>query len=133
MLEEEEILWQVKGRALVDFDSLPNIDSKALEIPFSKEKVLVASSSLSRDKAPSPDGFSMAFWQFCWKVVKRELVGSLYKLLINLEKRKPIPIKDVSNLEDLVWVLGCKVDAFPTTYLRLPFEPLKTPLKFRKG
>lgn len=59
----------------MDFDPLPNIDSKALEIPFSKEKVLVASSSLSRNKAPNPDGFSIAFWQFYWNVVKREVMG----------------------------------------------------------
>ncbi|RVX23211.1 Retrovirus-related Pol polyprotein from transposon RE1 [Vitis vinifera] len=54
---------------------------------------------------------------------------SLRGLKINLDKCKPIPIKDVSNLEDLVWVLGCKVDAFPTTYLRLlleaPYKPSK--------
>ena len=63
------------GRALVDFNPLPNIDSKALKRPFSKEKVLVASSSLSRNKAPNPDGFSIAFWQFYWNVVKREVMG----------------------------------------------------------
>lgn len=59
----------------MDFDPLPNIDSKALKRPFSKEKVLVASSSLSRNKAPNPDGFSIAFWQFYWNVVKREVMG----------------------------------------------------------
>ena len=30
-----------------------------------------------------------------------------------------IPIEDVSNLEDLVGVLGCKVSVLPTTYLGL--------------
>ena len=61
-------------------------------------------------------------WVFMW-------FEALSGLKINLDKCKPIPIKDVSNLEDLVWVLGCKVDAFPTTYLRLlleaPYKPSK--------
>ena len=37
----------------------------------------------------------------------------------NLEKSELIPIEDVSNLEDLVGVLGCKVSVLPTTYLGL--------------
>ena len=41
--------------------ALPSVDSEALEIPFSKEEVLAALSSLSGDKAPGSDCFTMAF------------------------------------------------------------------------
>ncbi|RVW70161.1 hypothetical protein CK203_057129 [Vitis vinifera] len=41
-------------------------------------------------------------------------------LKINLEKSELIPIGKVSNLEDLVGPLGCKVGALPTIYLGLP-------------
>ena len=61
------------------FDSLPNVDSEALEIPFSKEEVLATLSSLSGDKVIGLDGFSMAFWQFCWDFVKREVIGFFTK------------------------------------------------------
>ena len=40
-------------------------------------------------------------------------------LKMNLEKSELIPIREVSNLEDLVRVLGCKMGALPTTYLGL--------------
>ncbi|RVW51067.1 LINE-1 retrotransposable element ORF2 protein [Vitis vinifera] len=30
---------------------------------------------LNGDKAPGPDGFSLAFWQFCWEFVKYEVLG----------------------------------------------------------
>ena len=45
----------------------------------------------------------------------------LSRLKINQEKSEQILIGEVSNLEDLVEVLGCKVSAFPTTYLGLLF------------
>ena len=61
------------------FDSLPNVDLEALEIPFSKEEVLAALSSLSGDKVIGLDGFFMAFWQFCWDFVKREVIGFFTK------------------------------------------------------
>ena len=49
-----------------------------MEIPFSKEEVLATLSSLSGDKTPGPNGFSMAFWQFCWVVVKKEVIGFFF-------------------------------------------------------
>ena len=46
-----------------------------MEIPFSKEEVFAALSDLGKDKALGLDGFTMAFWSFCWDVVKVELMG----------------------------------------------------------
>ena len=34
-----------------------------------------ALSDLNGDKAPSPNGFSMAFWQFNWSFLKEEVMG----------------------------------------------------------
>ncbi|RVX20512.1 Transposon TX1 uncharacterized 149 kDa protein [Vitis vinifera] len=48
-----------------------------LEEVFSEEEVLKALSDLNRDKAPGPDGFPIRFWQFCWDVVKEEIMGFL--------------------------------------------------------
>ena len=50
-------------------------EAEGLEIPFSEEEVFAALLDLGKDKAPSPDGFTMAFWLFCWDVVKVEIMG----------------------------------------------------------
>ncbi|RVW99076.1 Transposon TX1 uncharacterized 149 kDa protein [Vitis vinifera] len=46
-----------------------------LEEMFSLEEVYLALSELNGDKAPGPDGFPIAFWQFCWDFVKDEIMG----------------------------------------------------------
>ena len=46
-----------------------------LEAPFSEEEVFGALSDLNGDKAPGPDGFTMAFWQFSWGFLKEEVMG----------------------------------------------------------
>ena len=38
--------------------------------PFDKEEVVQVLQNLEGDKAPGPDGFTMAFFQKCWKVVE---------------------------------------------------------------
>ena len=50
-------------------------DAAMLEAPFYKEEVFGAFSDLHGDKAPSPNGFSMAFWQFSWSFLKEEVMG----------------------------------------------------------
>ena len=59
----------------LDFASVPSLEAQALEVPFTEEEVLAALSCLNGDKAPGPNGFSMAFWQACWDVVKNEVMG----------------------------------------------------------
>ncbi|RVW78939.1 putative ribonuclease H protein [Vitis vinifera] len=46
-----------------------------LEAPFSEEEVFGALSDLNGDKAPGPDGFTMAFCQFNWSFLKEEVMG----------------------------------------------------------
>ena len=45
----------------LDFDSICEEDSVRLEAPFSEKEVVEALGSMAGDKAPGPDGFSIAF------------------------------------------------------------------------
>ena len=58
-------------------ETLENLDAFALEVPFTKEEVLGALLGCSGDKAPGPNGFSMAFWQFAWDFVKDDVMSFL--------------------------------------------------------
>ena len=51
-------------------------------------------------------------WIFTW-------FETISGLKINLEKSELILVEDVSNLEELVEILGCEVGSLPTTYLGL--------------
>ena len=54
---------------------LEPLDANALETPFMEEEVFDALVGCNRDKAPGPDGFSMAFWLFAWEFVKADVMG----------------------------------------------------------
>ena len=45
-----------------------------LEIPFSEAEVHSALMEMNGDKAPRPDGFTVAFWQSCWDFAKEEIM-----------------------------------------------------------
>ena len=50
--------WRASPEGLNDMEAL------RLEVYFTKEEVHVALADLTGDKAPRPDGFTAAFWQF---------------------------------------------------------------------
>ena len=50
-------------------------EAVCLEESFSENEIWAAISGLNRDKAPSPDGFPLAFWSFSWDFVKFEVIG----------------------------------------------------------
>ena len=58
----------------LEFDSIGVEEAARLEEMFSVEEVFLALSELNGDEAPGPDGFPLAFWQFCWNFVKDELM-----------------------------------------------------------
>ncbi|RVW53252.1 Transposon TX1 uncharacterized 149 kDa protein [Vitis vinifera] len=39
-----------------------------------RQMIHLALMGMNGDKAPGPDGFTVAFWQFCWEFVKEEIV-----------------------------------------------------------
>ena len=49
----------------LEFDRIGREEAARLEEMFSLEEVSLALSELNGDKAPGPDGFPIAFWQFC--------------------------------------------------------------------
>ena len=48
-----------------------------LNSPFTEEKISKVIFQLDRDKAPGPDGFTIAMFQDCWDVIKEDLVRVL--------------------------------------------------------
>ena len=61
----------------VEFKSLEAADSQHLERQFSEEEVVAALHQISGEKAPGPDGFTLAFFQQCWEVVKVEVLNTI--------------------------------------------------------
>ena len=68
-LYSEEEGWRPSIDEL-SFMGLDSSEAEGLENPFSEEEVFATLSDLGKEKAPGPDGFTMAFWFFWWAVVK---------------------------------------------------------------
>ena len=54
----------------LDFACIEEDESLSLEKEFTKEEVIQVLREMEGDKAPSPDGFTMTFFQKCWSVEK---------------------------------------------------------------
>lgn len=52
-------------------------DKVWLQRPFSKEEMENIIKSCKDEKAPGPDGFSMAFYKHCWSLVKDDVMASV--------------------------------------------------------
>lgn len=61
----------------VHFKSISTSTRAWVERPFEKEEVHKVVSSIEDDKAPGPDGFSMAFFKCCWDVVKSDIMDTM--------------------------------------------------------
>ena len=57
------------------FASIGEEDCRLLERNFDKEEVCGVLLALQGDKAPGPDGFTMAFLQHCWQVLQEDIMG----------------------------------------------------------
>jgi hypothetical protein len=59
----------------LSFTSIGEEAKDRLERRFDKEEVVQVLKDLEGDKAPGPDGFTMAFFQKCWPVLQDDIMG----------------------------------------------------------
>jgi hypothetical protein len=72
-LFEEQCQWRLRVDGLV-FDQILDHEASWLEREFEEEEVRKVVKAMEGDKAPGPDGFSIAFFQVCWEVVKEDIM-----------------------------------------------------------
>ena len=59
----------------LEFSRIEEDERLELEREFSKEEVVKVLQEMEGDKAPGPDGFTMAFFQKCWSVVEIDVMA----------------------------------------------------------
>ena len=59
----------------LEFDQIGELERGWLERRFEKVEILSMVRDLEGDKAPGPNGFSMAFFHHCWRVVERDVLA----------------------------------------------------------
>ena len=58
----------------LDWSPISEESASRMDSPFTEEEISTAIFQLDRDKAPGPDGFTIAVFQDCWDVIKEDLV-----------------------------------------------------------
>ena len=66
--------WRASLMGL-EFLSINDYEAASLERPFAEEEIKVALFDMSRDKAPSLNGFIETFWQCNWDIVKEDIIS----------------------------------------------------------
>ncbi|RVX19756.1 LINE-1 reverse transcriptase-like [Vitis vinifera] len=65
--------WRADVEGL-HFKCLSSNEAESLEVQFTEEEIYAALMGMNGDKAPGPDGFTIAFWQSSWELVKEEIM-----------------------------------------------------------
>ena len=67
----------VRGPSMdgLEFARIEEDERLVLERAFLKEEVVQVLQEMEGDKAPGPDGFTMAFFQKCWSVVEKDVMA----------------------------------------------------------
>ena len=59
----------------LEFDQIGELERGWLERRFEKDEILSVVRDMEGDKAPGPNGFSMAFFHHYWRVVERDVLA----------------------------------------------------------
>ena len=93
----------------LEFDQIGELERGWLERRFKKDEVLLVVRDMEGDKALGLNGFSMAFFHHCWRVVERDVLAVFEEFYQHCKFEKSlnatfialIPKKnDASNIRD---------------------------------
>ena len=69
----EDMEWKADiGR--IQMDHISRQEAESLEIPFTENEIYSALMEMNGDKAPGPNGFTVAFWKNAWDFTKKEIL-----------------------------------------------------------
>ena len=75
----ESLYTEKEGwRPFVDdlpFSVIDDSDRTLLDSRFERDEIIQVVRDLQGDKSPGPDGFNMAFFQKCWRVIESDVMG----------------------------------------------------------
>uniref|UniRef100_A0A2N9EU99 ubiquitinyl hydrolase 1 n=1 Tax=Fagus sylvatica TaxID=28930 RepID=A0A2N9EU99_FAGSY len=117
LLYQENEVWRPKFDEL-PLDTIREVDRALLERKFEKDEILHVLQEANGDKAPGPDGFTMAFFQHCWRVVEADVLAVFdefhefcsFEKSLNATFLALIPKKqNASNIRDFcpISLIGC--------------------------
>ena len=69
----EDMVWQA-DIGNIQVSCISQQDAECIEVPFAETEIHSALMEMNGDKAPGPDGFSVAFWQNAWAFAKEEIM-----------------------------------------------------------
>ncbi len=85
--EAEEWRPHVDG---VHFASISEDEQAVLERRFDKEEIIQVLKDFQGDKAPDPDGFTMAFFQKCWRVVEKDIMDFFEEVYVHCQFKRSL-------------------------------------------
>ncbi len=102
-LYQEKEVWRPSVDGL-DFHSIEAAERSHLERKFDREEVFLVLKDLQGDKAPGPDGFSMAFFHKCLEVVGNDVMDFFEEFHTHCKFEKSLNAtfieRDVLNIRD---------------------------------
>ena len=60
---------------------IDDFDWTLLDSCFERDEIIQVVRDLQGDKSPGPDGFNMAFFQKCWRVVESDVMAFLRRFM----------------------------------------------------
>lgn len=90
------------------FSSIDDIDRNMLDLPFTEEEVLGVVKDMASEKVPGPDGFSMAFFQCYWDIVKQDVMEVLHHFHTYGSFHKSINVTFIALIPKKPGALECK-------------------------
>jgi CHAT domain-containing protein len=90
------------------FSSIDDTDRNMLDLPFTEEEVLGVVKDMASEKALGPDGFSMAFFQCYWDIVKQDVMEVLHHFHTYGSFHKSIKVTFIALIPKKPGALECK-------------------------